>query len=64
MTPAEKAALVTRLIQAAFALAAAGVRHRFPGVSPREQDLRLAEVTLGPALTRQVFADAHEVLGP
>jgi hypothetical protein len=58
MTPAEKAALVTGLTQAAHALAWAGVRHRHPTASPREQFLRLAIVTLGSDLASAAYPDA------
>lgn len=42
MAPAQKAATVSGLTQAAYSLALAGVRHRYPDASPREQFLRLA----------------------
>ena len=45
MSPAEQAALVTGLTQAACALTWAGVRHRYPAATPREQFLRVAIVT-------------------
>jgi hypothetical protein len=57
MTPAEKAAIVTGLTRAAFDLARAGVRHRYPNATPREQFLRLAIVTLGVDLARKVYPD-------
>ena len=57
MSAAEKVAIVTGLTRAAFELAAAGVRHRHPGATEREQFLRLAIVTLGPELARQAYPD-------
>ena len=57
MTPPEKAALITGLTQAAFELSAAGVRHRYPNDSPREQFLRLAIITLGPDLARAAYPE-------
>jgi len=57
MSPGEKAAIVSGLTQAAFELARAGVRHRYPNASPREQFLRLALVTLGPDLARKAYPD-------
>ena len=57
MSPAEKAAIVTGLTQAAYDLALAGVRARFPDASPREHFLRLAIVTLGPDLARQAYPE-------
>lgn len=58
MTPAEKAACITGLTQAAYAMTLAGVRHRHPKASPREQFLRVAIITLGPALARAAYPDA------
>ena len=57
MSAAEKAALVCGLTQAACDLALAGVRHRYPDASPREQFLRLAVVMLGPDLARKVYPE-------
>lgn len=57
MSPAEKAGIVSGLTQAAFEMARAGVRHRHPDASPREQFLRLAIITLGPDLARRVYPD-------
>jgi hypothetical protein len=57
MSPAEKAAVVSGLTQAVYDLARAGVRHRYPSASPREQFLRLAIATLGPELARKVYPD-------
>jgi len=58
MTHEEKAAIVSGLTQAAFDVAAAGVRARYPNASEREQFLRRAAITLGPDLVRRVYADA------
>jgi hypothetical protein len=58
MSPAQKAQLITTLSRAARDLALAGVRHRHPAASPREQFLRLAVVTLGPDLARGAYPDA------
>jgi hypothetical protein len=52
MSPAEKAALVSGLTRAAYDLALAGVRSRYPNASPRVQFLQLAIVTLGRDLAR------------
>ena len=57
MSPAQKAATVTGLTQMVFDLARAGIRQRHPDASPREQRLRLAIITLGPELARQVFPE-------
>lgn len=57
MSPAEKAAIVSGLTQAAYELALAGVRSRYPDASPREHFLRLALVTLGPELARKAYPD-------
>jgi hypothetical protein len=58
MSPAQKAQLISTLSRAARELALAGVRHRHPGASPREQFLRLAVVTLGPELAGDVYPDS------
>ncbi len=57
MTVAEKAAVVTGLTEAVYELARAGIRHRYPNASPREQFLRLAIVSLGPDLARKAYPD-------
>ena len=58
MSPAEKAEMVTGLTQAVFELARAGVRHRYPHASPREQFLRLALDVLGRDLACRAYPDA------
>jgi hypothetical protein len=57
MSPAEKAAIVSGLTQAAYDLALAGIRSRYPDASPREQFLRLALITLGPDLARRAYPE-------
>ena len=57
MSAAEKAAIVSGLTQAAYDLSLAGVRHRYPHASPREQFLRLAIVTLGADLARKAYPE-------
>jgi hypothetical protein len=57
MTTAEKAAIVSGLTQAVYDLASAGVRHRYPHASPREQFLRLAIVTLGQTLAEKAYPE-------
>ena len=57
MTPAKKLSLVMDLSDTVRQLALAGVRQRYPHASPREQFLRLAIVTLGPRLARQVYPE-------
>jgi hypothetical protein len=57
MSPAEKAAIVSGLTQAAYELALAGVRQRWPDASPREHFLRLAIVTLGSDLARKAYPE-------
>jgi hypothetical protein len=64
MTPAEKAAIVSGLTAAAFAVAEAGVRHRFPDAAPREQWLRLAIQVHGPELAIRAYADAAALVDP
>lgn len=57
MSPAEKAAAITGLTCAAYELALAGVRSRYPHASPREHFLRLAIVTLGFELARRAYPE-------
>ena len=57
MTPDEKAATVTSLTRTAYELARAGVRHRYPTASPREEFLRLALVVLGEDLARKAYPE-------
>lgn len=59
MTPATKAATVSGLTTAAYAMARAGVRHRHPGAAPREVFLRMAIITLGPDLACAAYPDAR-----
>jgi hypothetical protein len=59
MTDVEKAEIITGLTQAAYAMTWAGVRARHPEASPREQFLRVAFITLGPVLAREVYPDAR-----
>ena len=61
MSPADKAAIVSGLTQAAYDLAAAGVRHRYPHASPREHFLRLAIVTLGQALAEKAYPEIQQL---
>lgn len=58
MAPEDKAAIVTGLTRAAYELAQAGVRHRYPSASPHEQFLRLALEVLGPDLACRAYPDA------
>lgn len=60
MTDREKAALITGLTQASFAMALAGVRQRYPNASEREQFLRLALITLGVDLATKAYPDIVE----
>jgi hypothetical protein len=64
MTPAEKAALISGLTEAAYEIAMAGIRHRNPGASPREVALRLAILTLGPDLARKVYPEIDGLDAP
>lgn len=61
MLPAEKAAIVTNLTQAAYAMTCAGVRHRYPQASAREQFLRVALIVLGPELACRAYPDAADL---
>ena len=57
MSPVEKAAIVSALTDAAYRLALAGVRHRHPNATPREQFLHLAIVTLGRDLAAHAYPE-------
>ena len=64
MSNARKAALITGLTQSAYALTAAGVRHRYPSASPREQFLRVAIIVLGDELACRAYPDAAALIDP
>lgn len=64
MSPADKAALVTGLTKAAFELALAGVRDRYPNASPAEHRLRLAVLTLGTELAQRAYPDVAALTNP
>jgi hypothetical protein len=55
MSPADKAAAITGLTQAAFDLALAGVRARHPNATPEEERRCLAEILHGPAVAQKLF---------
>jgi hypothetical protein len=57
MSPAEKAAVITGLTQAAYDIALAGVRQRYPDASAREHFLRLAILTLGSELAAKAYPE-------
>lgn len=57
MTPTQKAAIVSGLTRAAYEMALAGVRHRYPGKTAREHFLRLAIVTLGRDLAGRAYPE-------
>jgi hypothetical protein len=61
MTVAEKAAMVTGLTEAVYELARAGIRHRYPHASRREQFLRLAIVSLGRDLARKAYPEIAQL---
>jgi hypothetical protein len=61
MSPAQKAELIVALSQSARDLALAGIRHRYPNASPREQFLRLAMLTLGRELARRAYPDIDDM---
>jgi hypothetical protein len=64
MSSVEKATILSQATRDALTLARAGIRERHPLASDRECFLRLAELQLGPALVRQVYPDAAQILGP
>lgn len=62
MSAAQKAATVTGLTRAAYAMTSAGVRHRDPDASSRQHFLRVAVIVLGPDLARRAYPDAAGVI--
>jgi len=63
MSAAERAATITGLTQAAFDMAAAGVKARHPGASEPELFYRMAVVVLGPELAARVHPDLSRRFG-
>jgi hypothetical protein len=57
MTPGEKLQLALQMSDTVRQLAVAGIKQRHPGAPPREQFLRLAQLTLGDELARKVYPD-------
>jgi len=57
MSAERKAALVSGLTRAAVTMTLAGIRYRHPHATPREQQLRLALITLGAELARKAFPE-------
>ena len=64
MSAADKAAIVSGLTVATYTLALAGVRRRYPDASPREHFLRLAIVSLGRDVARQVYPEIDDLETP
>ena len=64
LTPGDKLTLVLRMNANVRQLALAGVRQRYPGASPREQFLRLAQVMLGDELARKAYPDIDALEHP
>ncbi|MCX6545869.1 MAG: hypothetical protein NTV05_15830 [Acidobacteria bacterium] len=63
MPAAQKAAMVSGLTRAAYAMTSAGVRQRHPDASSREHFLRVAIIVLGTDLARLAYPDAVGVIG-
>ena len=57
MTPDDKLRLVLQMSATVRQLALAGIRLRHPGVSAREEFLRLAALTLGEELARRAYPE-------
>lgn len=64
MSPLEKIEIVSQATRDALTLALSGIRQRHPNASERECFIRLAAIQLGPALVREVYPDASQILGP
>ena len=61
MGPAQKAELIVALSRSARDMALAGIRHRFPHASAREQFLRLAILTIGADLARRAYPEIEDL---
>src|SRR5262249_17045456 len=61
LTSEERLAIVSGLNRTVIELARAGIRRRHPQASLREQFLRLAIITLGPDLAREVYSDVADL---
>ena len=64
MSPLEKAQLTGDLSRGVCELTLIGIRSRHPGIGSRAQLIRLAQMTLGTALSLRIYPDAEELLGP
>lgn len=64
MSPAEKLHVVAELNAAVDAMALAGIRQRYPHVSPREQFLRLAILKLGCDVALRVYPEIAQLDAP
>lgn len=64
MSPAEKAAMVSALCRSTREMALAGIRHRYPSASQREQFLRLAILTLGRELAASAYPEIAQLDRP
>jgi hypothetical protein len=61
MSSVERLALVNDASHAARTLALAGLRERHPNASPSELIARLARITLGETLARQVYPELERL---
>jgi len=57
MTDAQKLRLALQMSATVRQLAMAGIRQRYPDASPREQFLRLAQLTHGDELARKAYPE-------
>lgn len=57
MGAARKAETVASLSRGVREMAIAGIRHRYPNATPREQFLRLAMLTLGRELAAEAYPE-------
>ncbi len=61
LSTVEIARLVAGASRAVRTLALAGLRARYPSASPHELTVRLAAITLGPALARRAYPDVDRL---
>jgi len=64
MTPGQKLQLALQMTATVQQLALAGIRQRYPSVSPREEFLRLAQVVLGEELARKAYPEIERLDRP
>ena len=63
MSPLSKVRAVSALTRSVLQLSLAGIRQRFPEATDSECRIRLARLTLGPALAERVYPESSKLSG-